>query len=182
MAADRIIFIRHAEKPFSGASGVDATGTPDPDSLVPQGWQRAGALVRFFDPVIVAAGEPALTPDVIFAAGVGEGSRSKRSLETVTPLAKALAARNVPFVSTYLKDDHAGLAADVATRDGVLLIAWEHKQIPAIAALVAPGAGTPSIWPDRFDLMWICERTGGAWSFKEKRQALLAGDEPEPQS
>jgi len=30
---------------------VDINGNQDPESLIPQGWQRAGALAAFFDPV-----------------------------------------------------------------------------------------------------------------------------------
>jgi hypothetical protein len=47
-----IAFVRHAEKqPGDGPPhGVLVDGTPDPDSLIPRGWQRAGALVGLFVP------------------------------------------------------------------------------------------------------------------------------------
>jgi hypothetical protein len=178
----RLVFIRHAEKPHNGISGVDEQGNADAESLIPLGWQRAGALVGLLAGRHEQPGQASLVPDVIYAAGVGAGSPSKRSMQTVTPLARALAPGGVQFVTTYLKEDHEGLAADVASRSGVVLIAWEHKQIPAIAALLAPGADTPTSWPERFDLMWIYDRVGGSWSFSERSQALLAGDEPEPAS
>ncbi|WP_420383424.1 DUF2278 family protein [Novosphingobium sp.] len=179
MAADRVIFIRHAEKPTDGQDGVDQTCALDPESLVPAGWQRAGALVRFFDPAQVDPVRGALTPQSIFASGVGAGSKSRRSIESITPLAQTLQDRGVPFITSHFKADYQALADDVATRQGVVLIAWEHKQIPVIAALVAPGAmpPPPPIWPDRFDLLWVFDLTGAGWSFSEQRQSLLPGDE-----
>jgi hypothetical protein len=52
MTTDRIMFIRHAEKPrVDVAIRLEADGTADPESLTVRGWQRAGALARFFCPV-----------------------------------------------------------------------------------------------------------------------------------
>jgi hypothetical protein len=42
------MIIRHAGKPVGQINGVDASGNQDPNSLIPQGWQRAGALVALF--------------------------------------------------------------------------------------------------------------------------------------
>src|ERR1700722_11314893 len=85
MAPNRIMFIRHAEKPDGKSKpyGVTADGEVDKESLIVRGWQRAGALVRFFCPV---SGARELLPATIFAAGVEPGSKSERPLETVTPL------------------------------------------------------------------------------------------------
>ena len=44
---DKIVPIRHAEKPLSASpAGID-DGAPDPHSLTVRGWQRAGPLVAF---------------------------------------------------------------------------------------------------------------------------------------
>jgi len=43
--------IRHAEKPEGSIQGVDIDGNDGPENLVVQGWQRAGALARFFAPL-----------------------------------------------------------------------------------------------------------------------------------
>ena len=50
--AERIMVIRHAEKPdeHGRVGGVDPAGKADEHALSPLGWQRAGALVRFFAP------------------------------------------------------------------------------------------------------------------------------------
>jgi hypothetical protein len=63
------MFIRHAEKPgVDVASGLEANGTTDPESLTIRGWQRAGALARFFRPV-KAMPAPQPKPLAVFAAG-----------------------------------------------------------------------------------------------------------------
>jgi len=51
MPAQKIMIIRHAEKPeHHGPRGVDENGNEDKESLTVRGWQRAGALVQFFGP------------------------------------------------------------------------------------------------------------------------------------
>ena len=62
----KLIIIRHAEKPDPQANigGVSEAGGADRNDLTVRGWQRAGALVRLFNP----------HPPRVPAAGVG-GSR-----------------------------------------------------------------------------------------------------------
>jgi hypothetical protein len=136
MPPKRIMFIRHAEKPGVGNSdgGVAADGTADAESLTVSGWQRAGALIAFF------CAAPEIRPNAIFASGIGHDSKSKRSIETVTPLVAAV--RNiqpVAFNRNHLKDDLWPLIHDVLTQEGTILVCWEHKRIPDLAALL-PGA------------------------------------------
>src|SRR6266404_7365739 len=85
LAPNRIMLIRHAEKPdgVSGAPGVNADGIEDKESLTVRGWQRAGAMVRFFCPV---SGARELVPRTVFASGIGPESKSLRPAETVAPL------------------------------------------------------------------------------------------------
>lgn len=100
MPPDRIMFIRHAEKPDEGKDGVAADGSLDAESLTVRGWQRAGALIAFF------CAQPKMRPDAIFASGIGHGSKGKRPAETVTPLAAKLNEnRPVAFHAKHLKDD-----------------------------------------------------------------------------
>jgi hypothetical protein len=50
MTPNKIMLIRHAEKPIAGrVEGFRARGEKDDASLTARGWQRAGALTRFFD-------------------------------------------------------------------------------------------------------------------------------------
>jgi hypothetical protein len=88
--------------------------------------------------------------------------------------------RPISFITKYLKDDHQLLIDDVLSRDGVVLIAWEHKQIPALIALIPLGLTVPQTWPDnRFDIVWILDRVADGWRFTQRPQLLLVGDRPD---
>jgi broad specificity phosphatase PhoE len=182
MAPARIMFIRHAEKPDASDRGVALDGSHDPESLTPRGWQRAGALARFFHPASAVSGNEPLKPAVVFAAGIGAGSKSKRSIDTVTPLVEFLKqTQPTPFITSYPKDDHQALIDDVLSRAGPVLIAWEHKEIPAIIALLPQAPAVPGKWADdRFDMVWIFDRTPAGWRFSQKPQLLLSGDRADP--
>lgn len=62
--------------------------------------------------------------------------------------------------------------------DGIVLIAWEHQDIPGIANLVLGNSTTaPQKWPgDRFDIVWIFYLQNDAYLFSQVPQRLLAGD------
>ena len=181
MAPTRIILIRHAEKPSgsNGTQGISLDGNADPQSLSPLGWQRAGALARLFCPM---APDSPLRPSVVFAAGVGHGSQSRRPIETVTPLV-ALLKETAPtlFITDHLKRDRQALLDDALSRDGVVLISWEHKGLPALVGLVPHEPAASKIWPNhRFDMIWILDRLHTGWRFSQKPQLLLAGDLADP--
>ncbi|HET6275293.1 MAG TPA: hypothetical protein VFE16_05060 [Candidatus Cybelea sp.] len=175
------MLIRHAEKqpddpPGPPPHGVNADGVQSKHSLIVHGWQRAGALVRFFcEP---SGDTPIEPPDWIYATKVdanptaGDDSKSRRPQETVTPLALAL---DLPVNTPYVVGEEAQVAAEIASRSGVVLVAWEHKHIPLITA--ALGAHTPSVWPDdRFDMVWVLTPHGERYHFAQVNQSLLAGD------
>src|SRR5271166_6543976 len=102
MPPRKLMLIRHGEKePDSGPPpyGIDADGEQDKHSLSPRGWQRAGALVRFFRN---ASAEGVETPDAVYASKVGavvvvadgkDVSKSLRPQQTVTPLCDAIAPK-----------------------------------------------------------------------------------------
>ncbi len=168
-----IYVIRHGEKPDGVCQGVDITGAADPESLIPRGWQRAGALASYFGP----KGEPP-APDRIYGSAA---RKSKRPVETVTPLARKL---KINPIETYTKGDEAGLVAEIAGLDGITLVCWQHEAIPGIAKLItAMTAGIPDPWPgDRFDVVWRFTRAGKGkpWTFDQVCQGLLAGDGTKP--
>jgi len=178
----KIMIIRHAEKPSDDGSvaGVSPTGRPDPEALVVRGWQRAGALVRFFAPLDGTLTDPRLgTPHAIFASAVGKHSKSLRPQQTVLELASALGLKlNLRFA----KGDEAGLVESAIAANEHVLIAWEHEAIPDIANRIL-GSDTicPQKWPgSRFDIVWIFDRQGNGWSFAQVPQCLLSGDSPKP--
>jgi broad specificity phosphatase PhoE len=180
MPPNRIMFIRHAEKPDNAHGGVKCDGSADEESLIVRGWQRAGALARFFYP---ASGASELTPHTIFASGIGHHSESERPMETVGPLVKLLKAENPPveFNTTHLKNDIQGLMQDVSTKQGTVLVAWEHELIPSAVAQLPHAPAVPQTWPgDRFDIVWVFDQAGTGWTFSQIPQRLLAGDSASP--
>jgi hypothetical protein len=194
MQADQVIVIRHAEKPTARPrrGGVREDGTNDKESLTVRGWQHAGSLAAIF------AGEGAHPPEArlgrpahIFAAGIGKkrvkvddraitvGSHSRRPLETVTPMAARL---GLTPVTNHTKGEEAALVADAVSRRGTVLICWQHEDIPKIGALImGDAAAVPQRWPkDRYDLIWVFDRTGRRWRFRQFFHTRLAGRKEGP--
>lgn len=188
MPADQIIIIRHAQKPTRNPrhKGIREDGSADPESLTVRGWQHAGALAAVFaGEGPDAADRLVARPDVIFAAGSGKrkaridgktvkvGSRSRRPLQTVTPLAATL---GLSPVTEHTKGEERALVADVLGRGGTVLICWQHQDIPVIGNLVVGNDTTvPQHWPeDRYDLIWIFDRAGDGWSFRQISHKRLA--------
>ncbi|WP_241269967.1 MULTISPECIES: histidine phosphatase family protein [unclassified Caballeronia] len=175
------MIIRHAEKPNHVTAGVDANGQHDNKSLTPQGWQRAGALVQFFAPG--DGGEPQAPlarPEHLFAAFYDAASDddSKRPYETIEPLAQHLDP-SISIDDSVGKDDIESLVQKVTATDGPVLIAWEHKRIPSIARSLLSREEPVPDWPDnRFDMVWVFDRTGETWRLTQVPQLLLAGDLP----
>jgi hypothetical protein len=179
-----ISLIRHGEKQVGDIlpQGVSLDGTPDRYSMTPRGWQRAGAIVTLFvdrPDGSVAALLP--TPTHLFASEVGPQSHSRRPEETLLPIAARL---GLTIVESYLPDEVDELAKALLACDGHVLVAWEHKRIPLIAArLVADASTVPAVWPDdRYDLVWVIEpgADGAGFRLRQVPQSLLAGDRPEP--
>ncbi len=179
-----ISVIRHAEKQLGDGPprGVLVDGTPDPESLTPRGWQRAGALVGLFVRRIDQSSVEVLpTPTRLFALEVDLHSYSRRPLETLQPLSDRLGlALDEPF----LQDELDQLVGAIRACEGHVLVAWEHKRIPLIAnRLVGDAATVPQVWPDdRFDLVWVFEPdpSPGGFRLRQVPQLLLAGDRAEP--
>jgi hypothetical protein len=178
--ASKIMLVRHGEKPDKGQSihGVDSKGEHDRNELSTRGWQRSGALVRFFNPSDGKFDHPALaTPNFIFAANPSGHVKSERALNTVRALADSL---RLQVALKYDRGEEKKLVEDVLSRKGVVLIAWEHKEILQITSLILGSMkGFPQHWPgSRFDLVWIIdEQQGGkGWKFTQVPQRLLPGD------
>ncbi len=176
-----VVIVRHAEKEIAGKApfGVTVDGVRDSESLTPRGWQRAGALIGLFVPRSEDAPWPvAPTPRHLFACRVGsDNADSRRPLETLQPLSERLGlAVDERFFRTQLEE----VAAAILACDGVVLVAWEHKMIPLLAASLKEGpGGIPPEWPDdRFDVAWVLEpeEDTGGYAFRQVPQLLLAGD------
>ena len=176
--ARKIMIIRHAEKPDEQIAGISIEGIQDAEELTPRGWQRSGALIRFFAPAAGAFGDSRLmTPTFVFASGVGEHSKSLRPQHTVAALAEQLGQQ---LNLTHLKGGDEALVADVVTRNEPVLIAWQHEGIPEIVNRIVGNTTTsPQEWPSRrFDLVWVLDQATppDAWTFSQIPHMLLPGD------
>jgi hypothetical protein len=181
MAPSRIMLIRHAEKPDGAALGVTKDGAQDDEELIVRGWQRSGALVRFFAPRSAEVDAHLAQPKAIFASAVAKHSSSLRPQHTVLALAELL---GLTLDLSCQKSEVTNLAAAVLKADGPVLIAWEHEMIPAIVnAIVGDSKTCPQLWDGtRFDMVWVLDRktTENGWDFSQVPQLLLPGDSAEP--
>lgn len=172
-APAQVILIRHAEKPAEGAE------------LSPQGFKRADALVKFFqaNPAVKRYGLPA----GIYAAAPKNEDSSVRSIQTVTPLARAIGVKiDDRFTRGQTNKIVRDLMEDPAYDGRMVLICWQHKNLVEIAQNLAaynasPAAVSaliPDFWPDEtFDRAWILDlRNGKVSAFKNIPQRLLPGD------
>lgn len=180
--SSKIMVIRHGEKQedFPADPNIGRDGQPDPSSLNSQGWRRARALVDFFeDPESPGIAKPSM----IFATD--PATDSKRPKQTVTLLAKSLwpdAVQRALHFNKAIGLDAIGELIDKAKQaEGVVLIAWEHKRIPTIAAALNPIPPAPGHWPgSRFDVVWIFDLHGGRWVFSQTPENLLPDDKDKP--
>lgn len=173
--AHKIMIIRHAEKPVPGQSkGVRQSGEDDEHSLIVRGWQRAGALIRFF----MRPEHAAIAVPTHLIGSSHTYDTSRRPHQTLVPLSHAM---GLAVDESFTKSQEADVAARCLGLDSVVLISWHHECIPALATAIAPKAKVPQQWPDDcFDRVWVfdAERDGG-WRFQQVPQRLLAGDAAE---
>ena len=99
--ADRIMVVRHAEKPGVPPPifGVDLNGNQDPESLIVRGWQRAGALAVLFSKTGAPTRDHLAVPATIYATETH--THSLRPQETVSAIAALLGLTAVSY--THLR-------------------------------------------------------------------------------
>ena len=192
---DIIYIIRHGEKPAdpppaaqgqaaaAAPFGVDFQGNQDAHSLLPQGWQRSGALAVLFDPALGPLQAGLQTPVALLSPSYGDPAKTAehRTHETIQGLSDRL---GLAIVSAFAEGSEPQLAASVvSSNSGVVLICWEHDHIPAIATALptVPGTVIPQPWPgDRFDVIWVFTLVPGSapaqYTFGQIPQQLLSGD------
>lgn len=182
--ATKIMLIRHAEKPPGSPPphGVTEEGEREDESLTVRGWQRAGALAALLAPSDNSFPDPALAePQLIYASKPTRRNGSRRSLETVEPLAAKLAIR---VNTNFERDEHAEMLEEVFLCPGAVLVCWQHDFLPKIANHILGDRTTaPQDWPeDRYDVVWVFDRdaAAGRYAFQQVPQCLLMGDWPLP--
>ena len=140
-AQDTVVIIRHGEKPADG------------DNLCPKGQSRALALPAVLSSMFSI-------PLYTYVPKIGTGAAqttSVRMFETVTPFA---IANNLQVGSEYSESDIPGITGKIKeklghkSKHGVILLVWEHKNIPPIAAALKV-QGKLSWEKCDFDSIWI---------------------------
>ena len=178
--AKKVMLIRHAEKPLSTSPpyGVTAEGEREKESLTVRGWQRAGALAHLFAPADGRFQDQSLArPQFLYASKPKRQNGSRRSAETITPLAEKLATR---INSNFTKSEREEMLAEALACDGVGLICWQHEYLPEIANhILGDETSAPQEWPgDRYDVVWVFDRdpASRSYGFRQVPQLLLMGD------
>jgi hypothetical protein len=182
-SARAIYIIRHGEKPPNPPkqpppAGVDIDGDTNVHSLIPLGWQRAGALATLFAPM---RGDPPAglrRPDQLISPGYDDHTSKHRTYETIFPISQRI---DTDIENPYAEGGEAKLGAKLAAQHtGVTLVCWEHHAIHAIANAIQPisaDAKIPQDWPsDRFDVVLVFTWDGDQYDFTQVPQRLLAGD------
>jgi broad specificity phosphatase PhoE len=181
MSCRKIMVIRHAERPsaYKSIRGVTQQGVKNKEELSVRGWQRAGALARFFAPRDSHFVHPALArPEFLFACKAGPAAPSLRPQHSLLPLASLIGAE---LNRDYYEGQERELVQKVIAAHGTVLIAWKHNTMHVIAnAILGNKTSAPQYWPlDRFDVVWVFDRRDGTWTFTQVPQLLLAGDRPD---
>jgi hypothetical protein len=102
---------------------------------------------------------------------------SQRPRGTITPLALKL---NLDINVDFGKDQLGELVKAAEATGAMVLIAWQHEDIPAIGnAIMGDTTTVPQKWPGaRFDVVWIfdLDPLSQKYEFSQAPQCLLAGD------
>jgi hypothetical protein len=185
--ATMILIIRHAERPDDKAEGVTIDGVQDKDSLIPRGWQRAGALAGLFAPQQGSVRPGLARPDLLIAPKYAKHVEDRRTHETIQPLSEVLRSKTTePYAEEH--EAELGWFASEESASRVVLICWEHTRIPKIGegiVAVSNRQDIPKKWPpQRFDLIWRFLREGGSrdYYFSLFPQLLLANDSQPPRA
>lgn len=138
-----IYIIRHAEK------------TPAGGELSEIGWQRARYIASLW-----SGSSRFMRPKSLFA----NGRRALNSRQTLEPLSKLI---GVPYNDTYHRRDNPTAAAAILKSESPTLVAWEHKMIYNLTALLSNEEALSSLPPgpwarEEFDMIVIITLSSGA--------------------
>lgn len=169
-AEQKIIFIRHAEKPDQGLGQLNCRGLNRALAL------PAVLLAKFGKPDFVFASDPhEKKPDG------GQLYNYVRPLLTVAPTA---VQAGFPINTSFGFENIKGLQRELAApryQNAVVLVAWEHKKLEdMVKAMLAGTGGQPGAVPhwkgDDFDSIYVLtvQRDGGkaVASFRHEQQEL----------
>jgi len=160
----QVLILRHAEKPAD----------PHNPDLSPIGVARAAMLAKAI---------PDYFPQIDFLFAAAPSKQSNRPVETLTPLAQALA---MPLDTDIADSGYEVLAADLLSDARYagkrIVICWHHGNIPELAlGLKVPEAAIKNApgmvgmhWDANvFDAFWLIKLAGGMASLTISKQPAL---------
>jgi hypothetical protein len=173
MAPNRIVILRHGEKPGNPAAPDD----PADPNLSPAGVARANMLATLI---------PSRFGNLNFLVAAENSNKSHRPVETLQPLANKLEFQADEFIQTYQNDSYPVLASDLLVRQkysgALIIVCWHHGNIPQLALklgatatqLATPPEMSSGKWnPLVFDRFWVLEFEGGTVVFRSVPQVQL---------
>lgn len=140
-----VVIIRHGEKASSN------------HNLSCKGLNRALQL-----PAVLHKRFPKIDHAFVPALGRDKSTSHARMFQTITPFA----IKNKLLINSKFREkNHDGIAKDILTKDGTVLLVWNHSQIQNIARDL--GVKNPPKWSGKdFDSIW-------AISFKHGKASLV---------
>ena len=152
----KVVIVRHGEKPPKKDDKGNVV--KDNGNLSCAGLNRS---LKLPDVIVQKFG----VPNHIYAPKLDTGSSTghARMFQTASPLA---ALYNLKINTTFEEDDTDDAATVVKSKKKLVLMVWEHSQIPALAKSLEPN-GAPTTWDDKdFDSIWILDYSSGkgVWS------------------
>lgn len=176
------MFIRHGEKPGEDGPphGINHDGEHDSHSLSVRGWTRAGALAGLFSYAPTALHPRIVVPQRLVATKFTHDYRSRREVDTATPLALRL---GLPIDEDFDHSEAKALGRSILDDPRPTLVVWHHGSMSDLLShfQISNGEDVPKRWPeDRFDLIWVLVRDPQTpdYRFLSVAQALLDGDAP----
>jgi len=142
----KVMLIRHAEKPASG------------NDLSAMGWRRAECIRDLF------MKNETLKPNTIYAQKASKKNDdtipdSRRQIETVAPLARAL---GLTIDNSFTSFEIDALSQDIAGLEESsfpVLVSWNHDEIKNFLINFGMNYQVAPTYPSkRYDLVWIIER------------------------
>lgn len=147
--------------------------------LDPDGEEFEGTYVR---ELLNSLASPRFaTPDFLFATSYAQpAGASRRPYETILPLATAL---NLTINTDVAVGDEGQLANEITTAveyaGKVILVAWHHGTLQALARAIGGGVSDAPTWPGTtFDWLWEIDYVQDRHHVIRHTQALLYGDAP----
>ncbi len=151
-SVQKIVFIRHAEKPDNG------------DNLSCKGLNRSLEL-----PAVLSSKFKTFNSVFVPSLSRGHSTKHARMYQTIIPYA---VRHNLNINSKYDDNDIPGITAAIKKAGGSVLLVWEHKNILKIVkALEVKDPGMK--WGDNdFDSIWVITFNNGIGTLSKDSENL----------